>query len=75
MDHLLVSMLCFGQGGPSWSVPTGRRDGTISNATEALDNIPRPTENVTILQTRFSNLGLNLTDLVLLSGKLSIVIS
>ncbi|KAL4620175.1 hypothetical protein ACB092_06G134900 [Castanea dentata] len=62
-------------GGPSWSVPTGRRDGTISNATEALNNIPRPTENFTTLQTRFSNLGLNLTDLVLLSGAHTIGVS
>uniref|UniRef100_A0A7N0RIY3 Peroxidase n=1 Tax=Kalanchoe fedtschenkoi TaxID=63787 RepID=A0A7N0RIY3_KALFE len=55
-------------GGPSWSVPTGRRDGTVSNATEALNNIPAPTSNFTTLQTLFGNQGLNVTDLVLLSG-------
>ncbi|KAM7275158.1 hypothetical protein ACFE04_017024 [Oxalis oulophora] len=55
-------------GGPFWRVPTGRRDGTISNKTEALNNIPAPTDNFTLLQTRFSNQGLDLKDLVLLSG-------
>ncbi|KAL9681154.1 hypothetical protein QQ045_012935 [Rhodiola kirilowii] len=55
-------------GGPSWSVPTGRRDGTVSNASEALNNIPAPTSNFTTLQTLFGNQGLNVTDLVLLSG-------
>jgi peroxidase len=55
-------------GGPSWRVPTGRRDGLISNATEALNNIPAPTSNFSTLQTDFANKGLDLKDLVLLSG-------
>ncbi|KAE8075744.1 hypothetical protein FH972_014434 [Carpinus fangiana] len=55
-------------GGPFWKVPTGRRDGTISNSSEALADIPRPTNNFTTLQTLFANNGLDLTDLVLLSG-------
>uniref|UniRef100_A0A162A651 peroxidase n=1 Tax=Daucus carota subsp. sativus TaxID=79200 RepID=A0A162A651_DAUCS len=56
-------------GGPTWKVPTGRRDGSISNVTEANNNIPGPSFNFTRLQTNFANQGLNLTDLVLLSGK------
>lgn len=55
-------------GGPSWSVPTGRRDGSISNATESLLNIPGPTFNFSRLTNSFANKGLNTTDLVLLSG-------
>ncbi|KDP25855.1 hypothetical protein JCGZ_22885 [Jatropha curcas] len=55
-------------GGPSWSVPTGRRDGTISNVTEAQNDIPPPTSNFTNLQRLFANVGLDLKDLVLLSG-------
>ncbi|OAY33144.1 peroxidase 3 [Manihot esculenta] len=55
-------------GGPSWRVPTGRRDGTISNASEALASIPAPTSNFTNLQRLFGNVGLDLKDLVLLSG-------
>ncbi|WCJ37593.1 Peroxidase superfamily protein [Euphorbia peplus] len=54
--------------GPSWKVPTGRRDGTVSIAQEALNNIPPPTSNFSTLQTLFANNGLNLKDLVLLSG-------
>lgn len=55
-------------GGPSWEVPTGRRDGLISNATEALNEIPPPTSNLSSLLTNFANKGLDLKDLVLLSG-------
>ncbi|XP_042489797.1 peroxidase 3-like [Macadamia integrifolia] len=55
-------------GGPSWSVPTGRRDGLISNATETLTNIPAPTSNFSTLVSKFASKGLNLKDLVLLSG-------
>ncbi|WZZ83996.1 hypothetical protein YC2023_104568 [Brassica napus] len=62
-------------GGPSWSVPTGRRDGRISNASEALANIPPPTSNFTNLQTLFANQGLDLKDLVLLSGAHTIGVS
>ncbi|KAH7653016.1 Peroxidase protein [Dioscorea alata] len=55
-------------GGPFWQVPTGRRDGVISNQSEANSQIPAPTFNFTQLQNSFANKGLNLTDLVLLSG-------
>ncbi|KAJ4975743.1 hypothetical protein NE237_000849 [Protea cynaroides] len=55
-------------GGPFWEVQTGRRDGLISNATEALNNIPAPTSNFTTLVSKFANKGLDIKDLVLLSG-------
>ncbi|KAJ9170098.1 hypothetical protein P3X46_018231 [Hevea brasiliensis] len=55
-------------GGPSWRVPTGRRDGTISNTSEALASIPPPTSNFTNLQRLFANVGLDLKDLVVLAG-------
>ncbi|KAK4369353.1 hypothetical protein RND71_013145 [Anisodus tanguticus] len=58
-------------GGPYWNVPTGRRDGRISNASEALANIPPPTSNFSSLQTSFASKGLDLKDLVLLSGLLN----
>lgn len=50
-------------------MPTGRRDGRISNASEALSDIPPPTSNFTTLQSSFAKKGLDLKDLVLLSGK------
>ncbi|PIA31908.1 hypothetical protein AQUCO_04700046v1 [Aquilegia coerulea] len=55
-------------GGPYWKVPTGRRDGTISRASEALSNLPGANENFNALQTKFELKGLNIKDLVLLSG-------
>lgn len=55
-------------GGPFWRVPTGRRDGLISRSSEALSSIPSPMINFTTLRTLFSNQGLDLKDLVLLSG-------
>ncbi|XP_057863555.1 peroxidase 39-like [Cryptomeria japonica] len=55
-------------GGPFWNVKTGRRDGTISNATEALANIPSPFFNFSQLQASFAKKGLNVEDLVVLSG-------
>lgn len=55
-------------GGPSWKVPTGRRDGLFSNASEALAQIPAPFDNITVLIQKFANKSLDLKDLVLLSG-------
>ncbi|KAH6788957.1 Peroxidase superfamily protein [Perilla frutescens var. frutescens] len=55
-------------GGPFWNVPTGRRDGVISNVSEARAQIPAPFSNFSTLQTDFANKGLNLKDLVVLSG-------
>ncbi|CAN6458018.1 unnamed protein product [Victoria cruziana] len=55
-------------GGPYWKVPTGRRDGTVSLASETLTNIPAPTLNFTGLKAKFANKSLNVKDLVMLSG-------
>ncbi|XP_006656386.1 peroxidase 3-like [Oryza brachyantha] len=55
-------------GGPFWRVPTGRRDGTVSIKQEALDQIPAPTMNFTDLLSAFQSKGLDLADLVWLSG-------
>ncbi|CAN6458019.1 unnamed protein product [Victoria cruziana] len=56
-------------GGPYWKVPTGRRDGTVSLASETLTNIPAPTLNFTGLKAKFANKSLNVKDLVMLSGE------
>ncbi|KAF8409510.1 hypothetical protein HHK36_005586 [Tetracentron sinense] len=54
--------------GPFWEVPTGRRDGRVSSAKEALTNLPPPFANITQLKTMFLGKGLSVKDLVVLSG-------
>ncbi|KAM6598176.1 hypothetical protein CsatA_008700 [Cannabis sativa] len=60
-DSVLLS------GGRSWRVLVGRRDGLVPNKTGA-DNLPAPFESHSVITTKFANLGLDLTDLVSLSG-------
>jgi peroxidase len=54
--------------GPSWEVETGRRDGSISNITEALLNLVPPNANISTLKSDFLRKGLSVKDLVVLSG-------
>ncbi|KAK6130484.1 hypothetical protein DH2020_035777 [Rehmannia glutinosa] len=51
-----------------WEVLTGRRDGKISRASEALADIPSPFSKFTILRQSFANKSLTVKDLVVLSG-------
>ncbi|XP_023739774.1 peroxidase N [Lactuca sativa] len=61
-DSVLLS------GGPSWKVLLGRRDGLVANQSGANTNLPGPTESVANIATKFLAVGLNLTDVVSLSG-------
>ncbi|XP_058070963.1 peroxidase 7-like [Magnolia sinica] len=54
-------------GGPFWEVPYGRKDGLVSIAKEA-DMVPMGHENITSLIEFFQSRGLNVLDLVVLSG-------
>ena len=54
-------------GGPRWSVPLGRRDGTTTNI-ESANNLPSPFDSLETLQEKFRNMGLDDTDLVALQG-------
>ncbi|KAF8019290.1 hypothetical protein BT93_G0078 [Corymbia citriodora subsp. variegata] len=54
-------------GGPYWIVPYGRKDGRVSVAEEA-DKVPMGHENITSLLQLFQSQGLNVLDLVVLSG-------
>ncbi|KAI3892528.1 hypothetical protein MKW92_011396 [Papaver armeniacum] len=54
--------------GPHWEVEKGRRDGLISNATEAQLLMPKSDENITTLIRGFESIGLSTADLVTLSG-------
>lgn len=53
---------------PLWVVLTGRRDGNVSLASEVRGNIPSPFSNFTTLKQLFLEKGLNVNDLVALSG-------
>ncbi|XWS31647.1 hypothetical protein CRYUN_Cryun23aG0094300 [Craigia yunnanensis] len=53
---------------PLWEVLTGRRDGRMSRISEALTNIPSPFSNFTSLVRNFASKGLDVHDLVVLSG-------
>jgi peroxidase len=56
-------------GGITYDVPSGRRDGRISRASEALSNLPPPFADVNTLTRMFANKGLSQDDMVTLSGK------
>ena len=53
--------------GPSFQVPTGRRDGLSSNLRDA-DVLPDGADSIQVLRTKFAASGLNDRDLVLLTG-------
>ncbi|KAL5567303.1 hypothetical protein UlMin_030467 [Ulmus minor] len=61
-DSVLLS------GGPTWKVLLGRRDGLVANQTGAGSLLPSPFENLTKIITKFTNQGLNIKDVVALSG-------
>ncbi|TKY71450.1 Cationic peroxidase 2 [Spatholobus suberectus] len=58
-------------GGLSWQVPTGRRDGRISQASD-VNNLPSPFDSVDVQKQKFSAKGLNTQDLVTLVGLLGL---
>ncbi|KAI3974959.1 hypothetical protein MKX01_005070 [Papaver californicum] len=55
-------------GGPKWDVLKGRKDGKISKASETTANLPSPSFNITQLIQSFARRGLEIKDLVALSG-------
>ena len=52
-----------------WDVQLGRRDGVVSRASEAAAGIPSPSDNFTALEANFAAKGLDVKDLVILSGE------
>ncbi|KAF8779177.1 hypothetical protein HU200_002853 [Digitaria exilis] len=54
--------------GPTWPVPLGRRDGKVSSATEAADQLPPAFADVPLLTKIFASNGLDVKDLAVLSG-------
>lgn len=51
----------------SWEVPTGRRDGVVSLASET-NNLPGGADSAQLQKTKFQEKGLNTQDLVTLAG-------
>ncbi|KAK9155842.1 hypothetical protein Sjap_003322 [Stephania japonica] len=45
--------------GPHWDVPLGRRDGNVSLASEAFNNLPTPADDIATLKQEFQALGLS----------------
>ncbi|KAG8080269.1 hypothetical protein GUJ93_ZPchr0007g3600 [Zizania palustris] len=65
-----VSLATAGNtGGASlWEVQTGRRDGRVSSAAEAVANLPSSFADFAKLKEQFASKGLNVKDLAILSG-------
>ncbi|GAU17213.1 hypothetical protein TSUD_178440 [Trifolium subterraneum] len=59
-------------GGPSWSVPLGRRDSTTASLSSANSDLPGPSSDVSGLANAFSSKGFTLREVVALSGSHSI---
>ncbi|KAA8545593.1 hypothetical protein F0562_020377 [Nyssa sinensis] len=53
--------------GPSWPVPTGRRDGRVSQASDT-SSLPGFTDSIEVQKQKFTAKGLNTQDLVTLVG-------
>ncbi|KHN36076.1 Peroxidase 72 [Glycine soja] len=55
-------------GGPSWGVPLGRRDSLGASISGSNNNIPAPNNTFQTILTKFKLKGLDIVDLVALSG-------
>ncbi|KAL3833365.1 hypothetical protein ACJIZ3_008101 [Penstemon smallii] len=58
----------FLAGGPFWPVPLGRRDGLTANETAANTDLPSPFEPLEDITAKFISKGLDVKDMVVLSG-------
>ncbi|KAL9464353.1 hypothetical protein AB3S75_002033 [Citrus x aurantiifolia] len=64
---LVAREAVFLGGGPFWAVPLGRRDGLTASESEA-NNLPSPFEPLENITAKFTARGLDLKDVVVLSG-------
>ncbi|XP_021718075.1 peroxidase 72-like [Chenopodium quinoa] len=55
-------------GGPNWQVPLGRRDARGASLSGSNNDIPAPNNTFNTILTKFKRQGLDLVDLVTLSG-------
>ena len=69
--YLPIYIAMYQSKGPSWPVPTGRRDGRVSLGSQPSSNLPSPLESVADMRKKFAAKGLDDRDLVTLVGTLS----
>lgn len=55
-------------GGPNWELPLGRRDAIQASLSASNNNLPPPNSTIQNLIKLFRRQGLNVVDLVSLSG-------
>lgn len=55
-------------GGPFWSLPLGRRDGVTASESAANEQLPSPFEPLANITQKFTSKGLEIKDMVVLSG-------
>ena len=55
-------------GGPGWEVPLGRRDSLTASLSGSNNLIPAPNDSLPSIIGKFANQGLDVVDLVALSG-------
>ncbi|XP_020598396.1 peroxidase 72-like, partial [Phalaenopsis equestris] len=56
------------RGGPNWVVPLGRRDSISASLSGSNNDIPQPNNTLSTIITKFKRQGLNVVDVVALSG-------
>ncbi|KAL6993706.1 Peroxidase 10 [Sarracenia purpurea var. burkii] len=61
-------MVSLPAGGPYWAVSLGRRDGLTASQTAANRDIPSPFEPLENITAKFTSKGLDIKDVVVLSG-------
>jgi peroxidase len=61
-------------GGPYWDVPLGRRDSLGASIQGSNNDIPAPNNTLPTIITKFKRQGLNIVDVVALSGELLLTI-
>ncbi|KAF4383285.1 hypothetical protein F8388_009316 [Cannabis sativa] len=67
-QEIVKSVVAKASGGPNWEVPLGRRDSRGASLSGSNNDIPAPNNTFQTILTKFKRQGLDLVDLVALSG-------
>lgn len=68
-DTRALLLACTQVGGPNWEVPLGRRDSLGASLSGSNHDIPAPNNTLQTITTKFKRQGLDIVDLVALSGE------